>query len=346
MCSALQRGGHDVTLYAPRFRAGNGQLDIAEYYGLAERFAFRPRLLPAVRGGSHIFAAGAARVARATADLTYTRTIEGAFYATLFGAPTIFEAHAPVEVFRPHRRWMLSRVIRSRHTRRIVVISNYLRDRYLEMGATSVVVAADAADLPRATGVASVSPGGGPLRIGFAGSLYRGRGVDLLLALARRCPWAVFEVYGGPLTSANGTRIELQQPPNLRFHGRVDPARVPELLAGCDVLVAPYERAVFTATNRMDTSRWMSPLKIFEYMAVRRPILCSDLPAIREILDDGVTALLCAPDELDAWVRALVALRDAPDLRARLADAAFARLQRDYTWTVRVERIMEGLREL
>ena len=61
----------------------------------------------------------------------------------------------------------------------------------------------------------------------------------------------------------------------------------------------------------------MSPGKIFEYMAARRLIVSSDLPVIAEVLNEG-NAVLCGPEEIDAWERALSRASQDADWRERL----------------------------
>ncbi|WP_352819343.1 glycosyltransferase [Mesorhizobium sp. M0898] len=48
----------------------------------------------------------------------------------------------------------------------------------------------------------------------------------------------------------------------------------------------------------------MSLLKLFEYMAHGKPIVSSDLPAIREVLRDSVNSVLVSPDNPSDWVKA------------------------------------------
>ena len=43
---------------------------------------------------------------------------------------------------------------------------------------------------------------------------------------------------------------------------------------------------------KLETSKWMSPLKLFEYMQAKKPIITSDLPAINEILTNDEDAIL------------------------------------------------------
>jgi glycosyltransferase involved in cell wall biosynthesis len=128
---------------------------------------------------------------------------------------------------------------------------------------------------------------------------------------------------------------------NLKYHGFVEHTQVPAYMAAMDVLLAPPLPVTRSAGGR-DIGRWMSPLKIFEYMAAGRPIVASDIPAVREILRDGVTALLVVPHDVEAWVSAMQRLEDAT-LAGRLAGQARADLVERYTWSARARSVVEHL---
>ena len=89
-----------------------------------------------------------------------------------------------------------------------------------------------------------------------------------------------------------------------------------------------------------DIARWMSPLKIFEYMASGKPIICSDLPVLREVLKHQDTAFLCPPDEIDAWVKALMTLRDNPEIGQAIAQNAKKEFLSHYTWQARAHKVL------
>ncbi|MEM8565771.1 MAG: glycosyltransferase [Bacteroidota bacterium] len=75
-----------------------------------------------------------------------------------------------------------------------------------------------------------------------------------------------------------------------------------------------------------------SPLKIFESMAAKVPIVASDLPVVREILSSEIDAKLVRPDRPAELARAIRLLVDYPQLRKELATSAFHKLCEHYTW--------------
>ena len=103
----------------------------------------------------------------------------------------------------------------------------------------------------------------------------------------------------------------------------------------------PYQQEVRIG-NGLDTSQWMSPMKMFEYMLAGRPIISSNLRVLREVLHDEVNALLVGADDVGAWESALKQL-DSPELRYKLARNAYDEASTNYTWDIRVQRVLEHL---
>ncbi len=124
----------------------------------------------------------------------------------------------------------------------------------------------------------------------------------------------------------------------MTFTGLLAPAEVPPLLARATVLALPNPASALS-------TRFTSPLKLFEYMAAGRAIVASDLPAVREVLDDGVTALLVAPGDARALAGGIERVIADRALAASLGRAAFEK-SRAYGWDRRAERLDPLLREV
>ena len=171
---------------------------------------------------------------------------------------------------------------------------------------------------------------------GYAGHLYVWKGVDLLLQALAQVPEIKGLIIGGHAAEPDLARVkqlatELGIVDRVTFTGLVPPAMVPGQLARATMLVLPNPASAIS-------TRFTSPLKLFEYMAAGRAIVASDLPSIREVLDDGRTALLVEPGNPAAIAAALRTLAADRMLVGRLARAALQEAA-GYTWSRRAERL-------
>lgn len=172
--------------------------------------------------------------------------------------------------------------------------------------------------------------------VAYAGHLYAWKGVDVLLEALARVPNARGLIVGGhraepdlERTTALAGRLGIAA--RVTFTGPVEPARVPALLQQARVLVLPNPASAIS-------TRYTSPLKLFEYLAAGRAIVASDLPSIREVVHDGEDALLVTPGDPDALARGIRRVLADPALADRLSRAA-AELAPHYSWSRRAERL-------
>ena len=182
------------------------------------------------------------------------------------------------------------------------------------------------------------------LNAGYIGSLYPGKGMEIIVELAKRCEWADFHIVGGLPEDIRHWESRASALTNVHFYGFVPHQEARRYQRAMDVLLLPNQRQVSTAgRGTLDIGQWTSPLKLFEYMAAAKPIVSTDLPVLREVLAHQVTAYLCPPDDVEAWVDALKHLRDHPAERARLGQAAGSAFTANYSWKARALKILDGI---
>jgi glycosyltransferase involved in cell wall biosynthesis len=164
--------------------------------------------------------------------------------------------------------------------------------------------------------------------------------VGTLVEALRQVDGAALALVGGPDDMAEALRRQWLEAglseARFLYAGHVRPEHVPLYLSAFDVCAMP-----FPWTDHF--AYYASPIKLFEYMASRRAIVASDLPAFAEVVQDGESALLVPPSDVDALAAAIKRLRDNPALRARLADCAYERVMAHYTWAARAEAILEHI---
>lgn len=142
--------------------------------------------------------------------------------------------------------------------------------------------------------------------------------------------------------------------PFVHFVGLVPQRQAPAYLAASDILVSPH-------VPNADGSRFFgSPTKLFEYMAMGKPILASALDQVGEVLRNSMTcadrgissetvvrerrlAVLLPPGDSRSLAEGLVMLAQRPDLRMALGATARAEALRAYTWRRHVAAILERL---
>lgn len=121
------------------------------------------------------------------------------------------------------------------------------------------------------------------------------------------------------------------------FTGLVPQENGPAYLAACDILVSPH------VPNPDGSPFFGSPTKLFEYMAMGRPIVASNLDQIGEVLTQGETALLAPPGDEAALAHNLASLIENPDLRMHLGQAVRCEAVAKHSWTAHVRRILLAL---
>jgi len=357
MAQAMVVLGHEVRVAVPGAPQVTWYL-ISRHYGLHEEINIE--WLP-IRRSLRRYDYGIAGLRWAKswrADLLYTRLPQAAFFGSWSGLPTVFEVH---DLPRSTTGKFLFRYfLKGNGARKIVVISKSLAHDLVDefsfpANGAQLLVAPDGVDLARYKNLLSIEQAREKLArdydfhleqskmvIGYTGHLYAGRGVAMMLEMAARLPEYTFLIVGGDpedvvkiRDSASSRMLE-----NVILTGFVPNAEIPVYQFACNTLIMPYQRHV-AASSGGDIGRYLSPMKLFEYLACERPILSSDIPVLREVLDPEV-ALLLPPDNIKPWIAALREIEMNPGAYRMFGERARARVV-NYTWEKRTEMILAGL---
>jgi glycosyltransferase involved in cell wall biosynthesis len=357
---ALAAIGHDVHLVTPAPAVGNPDARALLGRAPAPRLAFeatrdhRRRWYFPSSSNRPFHAAARRWLAAHPVDAIYVRNLKLA-EALLAGdcrAPLFFETHELfAQSFREHnaegftkrRKLRLLEAREGAVYRRVaglVPITAALLDdiRTAYRVATPALVAADGVDLALADAALALpaAENAEPVIL-YLGSLHRWKGVETLLDAVRHSARGVLWIAGGSderiaelaATTGNDARI--------RFLGAIAPAERFSVIARADICVLPL-------ANTSIGARYTSPLKLFEYMAMGKAIVASDLPSIREVLTDGVNGALVPAENAVALAAALDSLAGDHERRRALGQAARATALR-YTWIERARAVSQWITE-
>ncbi|MCC5879170.1 MAG: glycosyltransferase family 4 protein [Idiomarina sp.] len=345
MSSAFADSKCDVTLIGVKGKVDPdiSGVDFYNFYGV--RSNFKIDLIDVFEGrGRSVFYGlySAIKAFIAKPDIVYSRHIVGAYFSSLLGLKVVFESHTPIANSGKMSLMFFKSLISRKNFTGLTVITEALRQHYLDnysIAASKIRVFPDGADEVVNRNEIQLTTDPERLQIGYTGHLFDGRGIDLIIDIAKHCDWADFHFVGGMAQDIARWKEESKSQTNVVFHGFVAPGMVPDYRASMDVLLAPYQEGVKTYGGG-DTTAWMSPLKVFEYMASGKAIVASSLPVLNEVLQDGDNALLAAPSCLESWCLAIRKLRDEPDLRARLGTKAHEDFTSKYSWHMRAKNIL------
>ena len=354
LCEEFARAGNTVTLLtsAHRATAGKAGEDPFLYYGIEKNFTLRRVRSTDLLGRSTnvgrfsywidqlsfvLMAWLCFGRAILRADVLYVRSYQLA--ACLPARKTALELHSVPEGARAGG--LFARAVR--RARWCVAISSGLAEavrRMLGDGTRKIAVAPDAVDLAKFSALPSRDEARRTLGLPadkkialYAGHFYGWKGADVLAAAAAHLPEDVLCVLVGGVDEDYERMVrEYGSRENIRIVPFQPPQMMPQYLAAADVVVLPNR------SGERISSIYTSPLKLFEYMASGRPIVASDLPSIREVLDER-TAILVHPDDpaaLAAGIRE--ALTDSA--RAAVLTKAASEKVRHYTWENRAAGIL------
>jgi len=348
VCQAYKQIGHDVTLFVPGRKEEEWET-IKKIYGLSEKFSINW-----IRANKafhrYDFALKVIIKTRNIGfDIIHTWTPQVVIFLNLLKIPYFLELHElPTGRFGP---LIYRTILKSKFPRKkFLPITKALQNRFehvfnFKFSPDEVVISPDGVDIERYSNLKSASET--RIQLGlpdkysavYTGHLYTGRGMSLLLDLAKLLPDINFIWVGGRQKDVLLWENKIQESNigNIILTGFVDNELIPNYQAAGDVLLMPYEKEI-SGSSGGNTADYCSPMKMFEYLATGRPIISSDLPVLHEVLNTN-NALFCKSDDPICWKNEIIKLINFPDIAKNLSRNAIEDA-RNYTW---IKRCLNGL---
>jgi len=165
----------------------------------------------------------------------------------------------------------------------------------------------------------------------YAGHLYNWKGIDTVMDAARNMNDMLFVFVGG--TQRDISKYKEEKLPNALFLGHKPKKDIPFYLKSANILLLP------NSPVSEESVTYTSPMKLFEYMASGIPIVASDLPSTREILNNKNSILVLAGDPI-ALKKGIKESIDNPKISQKLANQAKEDVK-SRTWENRARKIVE-----
>lgn len=348
MCEAFAELGIKVKLTAP-FRFSRIHDGFFEYYNVKRNFVFRKLFAPDfyLPGSLDKLAFGVKSFVSALILIFYAKYSRGDVFYFRDEMPLYFISFLiknSLLFFEAHKfsesRKLWYRRFKSKNIK-IITISHGLKDQFLKFGFKNenILVAPDGVDLEEFDPDTSQQSARQKLGlvldkkiVVYTGHLFEWKGAENLAKTAQILPEVDFIFVGGTDHDILEFRRKFGQTRNIVVVGHKPHKEVPLYLKSADVLVLPNQ-PIETISEL-----YTSPLKLFEYMASERPIVASDLPSIREILNHE-NSVLVKPDS-ESLADGIKKVLGNQTLSNQISARAFKDVQ-NYTWSNRARKIID-----
>ncbi len=168
----------------------------------------------------------------------------------------------------------------------------------------------------------------------YTGHLYSWKGADTLAEATKMLPKDYLTVFvGGTNEDVNNFKAKYGGVEKILIVGHKERGEIPLWQKSADILVLPN-----TAKEGI-SKYYTSPMKLFEYMASKRPIVATDIPSIREIVNEE-NAIMVLPDDPNSLVEGIKKAINDKDLVEKITEKAYSDVL-IHTWEKRAGRILD-----
>ncbi len=263
------------------------------------------------------------------ADLILSRSIMTSFILTLFKTHHFLEIHSELKSISKFIMINLN-YIKSKYIIKKILISKAL-NKVFYFNKDEVLILHDGVDInnfkkPKVTNSIKNAT--------YIGSFYKGRGLEIILKLAKRFKKINFNLYGDK-TNTFHTNLK-----NVRIFNFKPYKKIPSILSKSDLLLMPYANNVSVRSNNLNTANYCSPLKMFDYLASGKIIISSKLDGICEVLKHKKNSLIVKRYNIRNWMDVLRNVIKKKYPLRKIQKNAFL-TSKNYTWEKRALKIIE-----
>ena len=181
--------------------------------------------------------------------------------------------------------------------------------------------------------------------VGFVGALYVRQGLDLLLKVLHElrlenCALSLVVVGDGFMYEEwKNLAQRLNIASNVTFVGQVPWSEVPSYISGFDV--------AYTGQTQLPLGKmYHSPLKLYEYLSMAKPVIASAFEDAQQVLQEGKTGFLFEPGNHKDLKRALTQAYQSREQLPAMGQEARKLVLAKHSWVARVSTMIEAIESI
>ena len=306
LCEALSEIGHDVYLILPNT---GYKKNFFSFYNIKSRFKLvRIRFFQKFPIGINYYLYSLSAIYFSNyknQDLFITRNFFVSFILCILKKKHIIEIHDDLEIEGRVVRFLVffTKFLNNDYVIKLVTTTNTLKKVYSSkygVKKKKIQVLHNASSLRlKFKNYKSMKK---KLNIGYFGSIFESRGLNIITKLSEIDKVNNYYVYGGEKKDVIDLKKKFKNL-NIFFSQFIPYSKIKNRLKKIDVCILPYTKKITVSGNVGDISNYTSPLKIFDYMKTGKLIICSNLKVIREVLQNNKNSLLINDFEnINSWL--------------------------------------------
>ena len=288
-CESLSKHNNNVTLIKPG--TGNKKISINDYYGVKYKVNVKEfSIFDSFPRGLNFYLYSFCClifILKKSPSITITRNYFICFLLTLFRKKVILEIHHDIKIEGRVTKFIIKyfNILNKKKLVKIVAISKAVKNLFInqyKVNAKKITV------LPSGSSIkikqSSKFHNSKRMKIGYFGSISSSKGINTLIKLSKIDPENDYFIFGGNKKTILKIRM-INTNKNLFLNDNIPYKEIPKIMSKMDILTLPYTKIIKSAGEVDDISKYTSPLKLFDYLAVGKMIITSDLEVLKEIIN-------------------------------------------------------------
>lgn len=175
----------------------------------------------------------------------------------------------------------------------------------------------------------------------YIGSFYKGKSIELLVKLADKMPNINFHLYGD--FSVLKKRGFKNFKKNIKLMRRLHFFEVSKILKKYHIALMPFENTILGKSKNLEISKYISPLKMFDYLSVGNIVIASKLQAYNHILKNNFNSFLISNKNIYEWKKRIIKIFKRPNKYKKIKLKAI-NTAKVYSWDNRAKKYINFIK--
>ena len=309
-CENFSKNKFNVTLLKPG--TGNKKLSIKKYYDL--KYLVNIKEFPSIKSfpqglNFYIYSFYCLFfILRNGTSITVTRNYFFCYLLVIFKKKVILEIHHDTNVEGRITKLILnySNFLNNSNLINIVAITKSVKNLFIKkydvnLNKITVLPSGSSIKIYKLPIISNKKR----LCVGYFGSISPSKGINTLINLSKIDQENDYFIYGGNKREVFKIRKTIKNK-NLFLETNIPYSNIPKVMSKMDILVIPYTKNIKSSGEVDDISKYTSPLKLFDYLAVGKIIISSDLKVLREVIDHKNAYFIKNYENIFEWKRNII----------------------------------------